>query len=64
MNFIYICMKQHSDKFGQKTTQKYYYVHAGLPETAGMGKSEIRTGSATEGRELLSAKIRSEIQKK
>ena len=57
-------MKQHSDKFGQKTIQKYYNVRAGLPETAGMGKSKIRTGSATEGLELLPAEIRSEIHKK
>ena len=57
-------MKQHSDKFGQKTIQKYYNVRAGLPETAGMGKSKIRTGSATEGLKMLPAEMRSEIQKK
>ena len=57
-------MKRHSDKFGQKIIQKYYNVRAGLPETAGMRKSKVRTGSATEGQEMLSAEIRSEIQKK
>ena len=57
-------MKKHSDKFGVKSIQKYYNLRAGLAETAGMGKSKIRTGSATEGLELLPAEIRSEIQKK
>ena len=56
-------MKQHSDKFGLKTIQKYYNVRAGLPETAGMSKSKVRTGSTTEGLEMLSAEVRSEIQK-
>ena len=57
-------MKQHSDKFGLKIIQKYYNVRAGLPETAGMSKSKVRTGSTTEGLEMLSAEVRSEIQKK
>ena len=57
-------MKQHFDKFGHKTIQKYFNVRAGLPETAGMNKSKVRTGSTTEGLEMLSAEIRSEIQKK
>ena len=57
-------MKQHSDKFSLKIIQKYYNVRAGLPETAGMGKSKVRTGSATEAQKMLSAEIRSEIQKK
>ena len=47
-------MKQHSNKFGQKTIQKYFNVHAGLPETAGMSKSKVHTGSTTEGLEMLS----------
>ena len=56
--------KQYSDKFGQKTIQKYFNVHAGLPETAGMNESKVHTGSTTEGLEMLSAEVRSEIQKK
>ena len=57
-------MKQHSDKFGLKIIQKYYDVRAGLPETAGMSKSVVHKGSTTEGLEMLSAEVRSEIQKK
>ena len=51
-------MKQHSDKFGLKIIQKYYNVRAG------MSKSVVRTGSTTEGLEMLSAEVRSKIQKK
>ena len=36
----------------------------GLPQTAEIGKSKVRTGSTTDGREMLSAEVRSEIQKK
>ncbi len=59
-------MKQHSDKFGLFITHKYCNnVRVDLPETDfGMGKSRVRTGSATEGLEMLSAEVRSEIQKK
>ena len=59
-------MKQHSDKFGVFITHKYCNnVRVDLPETDfGMGKSRVRTGSATEGLEMLSAEVRSEIQKK
>ena len=56
-------MKRHSDKFGQKTFQKYYNVRAGLPDTTRMSKSKVRTGSTTEGLEMLSSEVRSEIQK-
>ena len=57
-------MKQHSDKFNVRSLPKHRYVHAGLPETVGMGRTNVRTGSATEGQQMLSAEIRSEIQKK
>ena len=57
-------MKQHSDKFGQNIIRKYCNVRAGLPETAGMNKSKVLTGSTTEGLEMLSAEVRSEIKKK
>ena len=57
-------MKQHSDKFGLKTIQTYRNVLCGLSETAGMSKSMMRTGLTTEGLEMLSAEVRSEIQKK
>ena len=59
-------MKQHSDKFGVFITHKYCNnVRVDLPETDfGMGKSRVRTGSATEGLEMVSAEVRSEIQKK
>ena len=57
-------MKQHSDKFSVKVYQNYCNICAGLPETTGMGKSVMRTGSSTEGQKMHSAEIRSEIQKK
>ena len=59
-------MKQHSDKFGMFITHIYCgSIRVAVPETAvGMGKSRVRTGSATEGLEMLSAEVRSEIQKK
>ena len=56
-------MKQHSDKFGLKTIQNRRNVLCGLSETAGMSKSMMRTGSTTDGLEMLSAEVRSEIQK-
>ena len=37
---------------------------ANLPETAGISKSKVHAGSTTEGLEMLSAEVRSEIQKK
>ena len=40
---------------------EYYNVRAGLPETAKIGKSVVRTGSTAEGLEMLSAEVRSEI---
>ena len=57
-------MKQHADKFNVKSVPKTRYAHVGLPKEAGGGRSNVRTGSATEGQEMLSAEIRSEIQKK
>ena len=59
-------MKQHSDKFSVFITHIYRNnIRVDLPETAvGMGKSRVRTGSTTEGLEMLSAEVRSEIQKK
>ena len=56
-------MKQHSNVFGVKGIQKHRNVACGLPETAGMGRSKVRTGSATEGLEMLSAELCSEVQK-
>ena len=57
-------MKQNSDKFGLKTARKYCNIRVGLPESAGMSKSKVRTGSTTEGLVMLSAEVRSKIQKK
>ena len=57
-------MKQHSDKFCLKMFLKHCNAHYGLPETAGMTKSIVRTGTTTEGSESIPAEIRSEIQKK
>ena len=57
-------MKQHSDKFSMRIVKKCRNVFCGLPETAGVENSMVRTGLATEGQEMLSAEIRSEIQKK
>ena len=58
-------MKQHSDKFGVFITHIYRNnIRVDLPKTAWMSKSLVRTGSTTEGLERLSAKVRSEIQKK
>ena len=56
-------MKQHSDRFGVKNIQKYRNSSLGISETAGLGKSKVRTGSATEGQKMLSAELCSEIQK-
>jgi len=56
-------MKQHSDKFDQKLIKQYCNVRCGLPESAGMGQSKIRTGSATEGLKMVPLEIHSEIQK-
>ena len=56
-------MKQHSGQFGMLITHIYRNnICVDLPETARMGKSRVRTGSATEGLEMLSAEVHSEIQ--
>ena len=55
-------MKQHSDRFGVKNYQKYCNSSFGRSETAGLGRSKVRTGSATEGQKMLSAELCSEIQ--
>ena len=57
-------MKQHADKFSQKKIQKHCNVRGGFPEAAGMQKSKVRTGSATEAQKMLSDEIHSKIQKK
>ena len=58
-------MKQHSDKFGVFITHIYRNnIRVAVPEAARIGKSKVRTGSTTEGLEMLSAEVRSEIQKK
>ena len=46
-----------------KNIRKHRNVLCGVPETAGVGQSKVRTGSATEGLEVLPAEICSEIQK-
>lgn len=56
-------MKQHSDRFGVRSIQKHCNSSFGISETAGLGKSKVRTGSATEGQKMLSAEACSEIQK-
>ena len=57
-------MKQHSDKFDQILLKQRSNVRCGLPASAGMGQSKIRTGSATEGLKMVPLEIRNEIQKK
>ena len=54
-------MKQYSDRFSMTTVQMCHNVLCGLPETAGMSKSKVHT---TKGLEMLTAEVRSEIQKK
>ena len=56
-------MKRHSDVFGVKNIQKHRNLACGLQETAGLGRSKVRTGSTTEGLEMLSPELCSEIQK-
>ena len=56
-------MKQHSNVFGVKNIKQHSNLACGLPETAGLGQSKVRTGSATEGLEMLSAELRGKIQK-
>ena len=57
-------MKQHSDKFAQKRLKQDCNMRCGLPASAGMEQSKIRTGSATEGLKMVPLEIRNEIQKK
>ena len=56
-------MKQYSDLFGVKRIQKHRNLACGLPESAGLGRSKVRTGSTTEGMEMMSPVLCSEIQK-
>ena len=57
-------MQQYSDKLSIKTVQNCRNVLCGLSKTAWISKSMVRTGSSTEGLEILSAEVRGEIQKK
>ena len=56
-------MKQHSDKFCMMSLDKYCDAQLGLSESGETYKSVIRTGTANEGLEMLSAEIRCEVQK-
>lgn len=57
-------MKRNSDKFDQKLLKQNNSMMYDLPSTAGLEKSKIRTGTTTEGYEMMPVEGRAEIQQK
>ena len=57
-------MKKHSDKFDQNVIKKHLNYKCDLDENAGIGHSNVRSGSTTEGPNMLSAETQRMIQEK
>ena len=57
-------MKQNGEKFDQKLLKQSRNRALGLPASAGMNKTKIRSGTTTEGLKMLSAELHSQMQQK
>ena len=57
-------MKKNSDQFDQNVIKKHLNNKCDLDENAGIGHSNVRSGSTTEGPKMLSAETRRMIQEK